>query len=434
MLKAIRISLSLFFVPEGLIFFASLSFLRPQGLPLWLNPPVTALPYVVLAFGLIFSWYFSSTRIFFSLLVLLLADRSLLLFPVTGNESTTLHFTIFAITAFLLPLNLLAFSILKHHPVSSTRGILRLLPVLLQPFLVLWLSYPEQKHLAEAFQATYLDWLPTGWTPIPQPALWAFLLAIIMHVVRFSVYRDPLDRGAAWALGMVFTAYHCTRFDWQATNFFSSAGLILFVALVLSNYRRTYRDELTGIENRMAYEEAIAQLGRRFSVAVLSIDQLKRYANVHGRAVADQILMLVSPKILAACNSARVFRAGGEDLTLLFRGRSSLEALAALDYARKLVEGASFFLRGRNRVWESATRTSHREDKDQELAVTVSIGVAETSAEMTTFDQVLKSAYRALYDAKTSGGNSVKRMVGPTVSRQPSRRNLAGTRAYGERY
>lgn len=33
---------------------AALRFLRPTGLPAWLQPPVTAIPLFVLAFGLVF--------------------------------------------------------------------------------------------------------------------------------------------------------------------------------------------------------------------------------------------------------------------------------------------------------------------------------------------------------------------------------------------
>jgi PleD family two-component response regulator len=58
---------------------------------------------------------------------------------------------------------------------------------------------------------------------------------------------------------------------------------------------------------------------------------------------------------------------------------------------------ASFFLRDRHQARETETRRNHRKDKDQELTMTVSIGVAETFAEMTTFDQELKSARRSLY-------------------------------------
>ncbi len=41
--------------------------------------------------------------------------------------------------------------------------------------------------------------------------------------------------------------------------------------------------------------------------------------------------------------------------------------------------------------------------------MTASIGVADTATEGATLSMVIKAAYRALYEAKAGGGNTVKR-------------------------
>lgn len=41
--------------------------------------------------------------------------------------------------------------------------------------------------------------------------------------------------------------------------------------------------------------------------------------------------------------------------------------------------------------------------------MTASIGVADTAAEGATLSMVIKAAYRALYEAKAGGGNTLKR-------------------------
>lgn len=395
--------------PGGFIFIAALGFLRPQGLPTWLHQPIAALPYIVLVFGLIFGWYFSHTRMILSLLVLALTDRALFLFPMTGNDPNPLGHTIFSASAFLLPLNLLAFSLLKDTSISSIRGFIRLLAVLVQPFLVLWLCYPEQQDMADTFRQAYLTWVPVNWTPIPQAALLVYLVAGLMQFIRFVVHRDPFDGGSVWALAAVFFAFHGQQFGWQATNFFSAAGLILFVTLIQSSYQRTYRDDLTGIAGRLAYEEATAQLGKQFAVAVLSIDQLKPYANTLGRSVAEQILKLIAPKVQAACHEGQVFRLSGEELTLLFPNHSAVETVAVLEQVRKTVASTSLYLRDHKRVWEDSRGTKQPGRNDRELPLSVSIGVADKAAEPATLSLVIKSAYRALYDAKSAGGNVVKR-------------------------
>ena len=411
---------SAFFIPGGLILLAAIGFLRPQGLPSWLHQPIAAFPFVVLAFGLIFGWYLSYARMIFSLLALAFADRTLLLFPVMGSDPSPLNHTIFSITAFLLPLNLLTFSILKDNTTSTFRSAISLIVVLVQPFLVLWLCKPEQQDFAAVFQLTYVSWISTSWTRIPQAALLMLFVAGLMHLVRFTIKRDPFDGGSAWAITAVFFAFHGQQLGWQSTNFFATAGLILFVSLIQSSYQRTYRDDLTGIAGRLAYEEATAQAGKQFALAVLSIDQLKAYANTHGKSVAEQILKLVAPKVQANCQGGRVFRISGEELTLLFTNQSAVETLVALEQVRKAVETVALYLRGRDRVWEDRRGTRSPGSKDRELPLSVSIGVAGKSEESATLNLVIKSAYRALYDAKAAGGNVVKRGVVVAPIRRPN--------------
>lgn len=426
MLHQIWKSLLAVLFPGGLIFLLAIGFLRPQGLPMWLQQPVAAMPYIVLIFGLIFGWYFSSSRMILSLLVLALADRALVFFPVTDAGQAAPGQTMVAVTAFLVPLNLLAFSILKEDSLSTLRGVMRVLLVLVQPFLLLWLCLPDQHDLASSFTREYIPSPYTDWTPIPQPALVAFALALLLHFIRFVLHRDPLEGGAIWVLFAVFVAYHTSRYGWQSTNFFMAAGLILFVTLLQSFYQRTYRDELTGIPGRLAYEEAIRQLGKQFSIAVISIDQLTHYANTHGKPVSEQILRLVAPRIQAACANAQIFRTTGEDLTVLFPGKCATETLSTLESVRKAIDVIRLFLRGRDRVWDTQGGIKKPGSRDRELPVTLSIGVGEKLNDNATLSLVIKSAYHALYEAKGTGGNVVKR--GPAASAPPKRSHAGSGR------
>ena len=395
--------------PGGLIFLTAIGFFRPQGLPTWLHQPIAALPYIVLTFGLIFGWYFASSRMILSLLVLALADRALVLFPTTDADQAAVSQTIVAMTAFLVPLNLLAFSIIRDDSLSTLRSVTRVVLVLVQPFLLLWLCLPDQHELASSFAREYIPSLYTEWTPIPQPALFAFATALLLHFIRFVLHRDPLEGGAIWALFAIFVAYHTSHYGWQPTNFFMTAGLIIFVTSLQSFYQRTYRDELTGIPGRLAYDEAIGQLGKRFSIAVISIDQLTQYANTHGKPVSEQILKRIAPRVQATCAQGQVFRTTGEELTVLFPGKSATETLMTLETVRKTVGAIDLFLRGQDRVWEKQRGTKKTGSRDQALPITLSIGVAEILSGSTTLSLTIKSAYRALYEAKGTGGNLIKR-------------------------
>ena len=420
-----------FILPGGVIFLAAIGFLRPHGLPQWIQGPVQALPFIVLGFGLFFGWYLSSSRLILSLIVLALADRAIIQFPPTDPDSGSANHEIFAATTLLVPLNLMALSIIKEQAISAWPGVLRLLLVLIQPFLVLWLSLPEQAGFTLSLQQPLLPMVKTGWTALPQPALLAFCGALLLIGVRVFVEKNPLDSGTLWALLTSFVAFHGLHYGWSATNFLSAAGLILFVTLVQASHHQVYRDDLTGIPGKLAYEEAVAGLGKEYAVAVVGLDQLKQYGNQHGRPVSEQLLRLIAPKIVAAAGEGKVFRLAGEEFTILFPGKTTTETLVVLEAVRKAVEQTMMYLRNRDRVWEAGA-LSRTGSGNEELVVTASIGVAEAGNTLSSLGLVTKSAYRALYEAKAEGGNLVKRGVILTDVPKPPRSETGRIVPYSE--
>ncbi|TKS59897.1 MAG: GGDEF domain-containing protein [Nitrospira sp.] len=420
-----------FLIPGGVVFLAAIGFLRPHGLPSWVQGPVQALPYIVLGFGLVFGWYLSSGRLILSLIMLAFADRAVILFPPTDPDPGSANHVIFAATTFLLPLNLMALSVIKEEAISTWRGVLRLPLVLIQPFLVLWLSLPEQASLALSLQQPLLPMLMVDWTALPQPTLLAFCGALLLIGVRFIVQKNPLDCGALWALVTSCAAFQGLHYGWSATNFLSAAGLILFLTLLQASHQQTYRDDLTGIPGKLAYEEAVANLGKKYVLAVVGIDQLKQYGNQHGKPVSEQLLRLIAQKIMAAADSGKVFRLAGEEFTILFPRKTATETLVTLEAIRKAVEQTTMYLRGRDRVWEGGG-ASHTGSSDEELVVTASIGLAEAGNSQSSLGLVTKIAYKALYEAKGEGGNLVKRGAITPETKKPVPAEAGRIVAYNE--
>lgn len=407
-MSALRTSVFDFLVPGGLIFLTALALLRPHGLPSWVQGPVQAFPFIVLAFGFFFGWYLSNSRLILSLIVLALADRSLAYFPPADPTVAPINQLIFSAVALLLPLNLMALSVMKEEALSSWRGALRLPLVLIQPVLVLWLAQPGQAWIAQSVQQPLVWMVNASWTALPQLALVAFFGAAFLIGIRFALNRNPLDSGIFWAVMTSFVAVQGFHHGWVPTHFFSAAGLILFVTLLQAAHQEIYRDELTGVPGKLAYDQAVAGLGKKYVLAVVGIDQLKQYANQLGRPVSDQVLCLVAQKILAATGVGRVFRLAGEEFVVLFRRNAVTETLVGLGAIRKAVEVTALYLRGRDRVRERVASVNVKAT-DELLPVTVSIGVAEAGIDQSTIELVTKAAYRALYEAKGEGGNRVKR-------------------------
>ena len=246
--------------------------------------------------------------------------------------------------------------------------------------------------------------------------------------VRFLLERNPLDGGAFWGLITVFTAFQGLKYGWSATNFLSAAGLILFLTLVQASHQRTYRDDLTGIPGKLAYEQAVANLGQKYVLAILGIDQLKQYGSQHGKPVSEQLLRLVAPKIVAAAGSGKVYRLAGEEFTILFPRKTVTDTLVTLEAIRKVVGQATLYLRKHNQVWEgSRARSGH-----DQLILTASIGVTEAGDAPSTLGLATKTAYRALYEAKGEGGNLVKRGTVTPDRPKPVRAQTGRIVAYGE--
>jgi GGDEF domain-containing protein len=128
-----------------------------------------------------------------------------------------------------------------------------------------------------------------------------------------------------------------------------------------------------------------------------------------------------------------VFRVSGEELTLLFHQQSAAEALVDLERIRKCVESTSLILRDGRRIWEEVGKSGSLRANDQVLAITASIGVADSSSQGAALGGVVKAAYRALYDAKGAGGNAVKRGAVSARSFRQSRPDSAAAIS-GSRY
>lgn len=157
------------------------------------------------------------------------------------------------------------------------------------------------------------------------------------------------------------------------------------------------RDELTGLYNRKAYNEnvleTIAYINRYnepSSLMICDIDYFKKINDSFGHKVGDLVLKKLSILLREKLRANEfISRYGGEEFTIIVPH-------ATLNEARKIGEGL------RDYIYKFIFSY-----KDQEIPVTVSIGVSTFRKEddgYTVFDR----ADEALYLAKRSGRNNVK--------------------------
>jgi len=160
--------------------------------------------------------------------------------------------------------------------------------------------------------------------------------------------------------------------------------------------RLATRDALTGLLNRRAFNEVLAEeidrarrLSRPLALVVLDLDHFKSVNDTRGHPAGDAVLAAVARVLESEVRSIdKVARLGGEEFAVLLM---ETEAHDALVVARRLVEA----VRGRPVGLADG----------ESLAVTVSAGVAELAGYGENDAALMTSADKALYAAKHSGRN-----------------------------
>ncbi|HEX8464306.1 MAG TPA: sensor domain-containing diguanylate cyclase [Abditibacterium sp.] len=157
--------------------------------------------------------------------------------------------------------------------------------------------------------------------------------------------------------------------------------------------RLSVRDELTGVNNRRAFNAALSRelaRARRYdaplSLVMLDVDNFKKYNDSFGHQAGDEVLRKVGqilPQHLSEMGVAA--RYGGEEFALILPDTDAQTAQKIAEALRIALETASW----------------------PQRAITASLGVATTSAKLQAETALLAAADAALYAAKHAGRNRV---------------------------
>jgi len=163
------------------------------------------------------------------------------------------------------------------------------------------------------------------------------------------------------------------------------------------HYRATH-DELTGLCNRRELADRIGNhidayetTGSIFTILTLDIDRFKAVNDNCGHVAGDLLLKSLAAKMLAEVKDTHtVARIGGDEFSILLTDADTQTAQEIAEKIRTSIEQYQF-------VWEGKS-----------FSVSVSIGLAEVSNELSTLESIIFASDSCCISAKESGKNQIR--------------------------
>ncbi|MHB8919348.1 MAG: GGDEF domain-containing protein [Desulfocucumaceae bacterium] len=395
-------------IPLGIVAAAQVFFLRAGQIPPALHPLINYSSFALFTIGLVLSYWFNRSRVFFVIVILALGQLAL---AVPGSGWAARHFSpgaVYSAASVLLPANLLFFSLLKERGVLTPGGRARIFFILAQALMVLWAARQGNTGIGFPDAAIFLPGM-LSFTPIPKLSMLVFLITLAVLMARLLLDKTHLEAWFVGVLAALAFALHFRDHHLAAPIFFWSAGIMLVAAVIQDSYRKAYMDELTGLPGRRALGEDLAKLEGKYTIAMLDIDFFKKFNDTYGHDVGDEVLRYIAAVIRNVGGGGKAFRYGGEEFTILFPGKRLDQALPHLEELRKDIARRGFTLRGKGRPRKKPGQIRSGSGSSKKIHITVSIGVSEKRERLGTADDVVKAADSALYRAKDQGRNCVSR-------------------------
>lgn len=199
------------------------------------------------------------------------------------------------------------------------------------------------------------------------------------------------------------------QIQYVSSTMFSLAGVLLILYLLSASYEMAFNDRLTQLPGRHALELDMRHLGRKFTVAMVDVDHFKSFNDSYGHETGDDVLKLVAARLRMVQGRAKVYRYGGEEFTVLFKGKTAEQAMDYLELLRADIEAYDLVIRNlESRPKNDKDGAKQRSDsKRMSVNITVSIGLCDSTLQRDP-NEALKFADQALYAAKKAGRNCVK--------------------------
>jgi diguanylate cyclase (GGDEF)-like protein len=235
-----------------------------------------------------------------------------------------------------------------------------------------------------------------------------FLYVVAVAVAAWYVGRLAGIGIAAFAAVMWFVfsildSQVSTSYFLRAWDAFSLLVIYLIVAFSISTLKKRMLqldgfarlDSLTGLFNRRAFYESVAQEAIRskrshstYTIAYIDVDDFKKVNDTYGHMGGDEVLVAISDVLKKGLRQTdTVARMGGDEFVLLLPDTDGEQARTAIN---KLFAHLNEVMQLKN------------------LPVTFSIGVITYKNNPCSVDEMVKKADRLMYEIKSDMKNGIR--------------------------
>jgi len=373
-------------------------------LPQTYLPLISYLPYAFLIASLILSLQFNQLRSLLLAVALAFSYLIIQLFLQDSLEQIS-ALNVYFLVSTALPFLIISISWFPERGIFTSYGLLFLSISSLLVITIIFLYYNPSFFENALPYFIVRDWSFSILSPL---GVVIYSAAVIHQLIRLWFYRQPYDAACSILLISLLVAFMLFDQPHMSIVIFSSIQLIIIWSILKQSHDMAYRDELTGLPGRRALNEALKSPGRKYVLAMMDIDFFKKFNDKYGHDVGDDVLKIVASKMALVTGGGTAYRYGGEEFTVLFKGKEIQTCIPHLEAVREDIAHYSISIRektSRPKTIKEGKDKRGTKSKPKGISVSISIGVAKKTAELTTPELVLKAADKALYKAKKAGRN-----------------------------
>lgn len=207
-----------------------------------------------------------------------------------------------------------------------------------------------------------------------------FWIAFSVMLLYASIKNDLLEVSMTYASISLMAGFYFSDQPATLTLFYTTAAFILFEGTAQQIFYTIRKDTATGLGNGNAFVAAAKKLPLKYGLGIICIDDYKHLTQAFRKSSINDIVLMISKKIVELEPEAMIFRCTPDEFVIVFPQAEKGTSFARLDTIRRKIAASEFIL---NKV-------------KRPIKVTVSCSIAEKKRSDANVSDVFIRAHRVL--------------------------------------